>query len=52
LGWIIDYDKKSQVLVLDENKYHCVCPIVASDHGMNSFKAIPYFIGTIEALQK
>lgn len=27
-GWKIDYDMKSGVLIADENKDHCVCPVI------------------------
>ena len=27
-GWIIDFDKNSGVINVDENKSHCVCPLI------------------------
>lgn len=27
-GWKVDYDKEKRILIADENKNYCVCPIV------------------------
>lgn len=34
-GWQIDYDKTTKVLIADENKDHCVCPILEQKEGLN-----------------
>lgn len=35
-GWIINFDETSNVLIADENKEHCVCPVVEYDKGVDS----------------
>lgn len=35
-GWKIDYYPTTKVLIADENKDHCVCPIVAHKIGMDT----------------
>jgi len=35
-GWRIEYDNTTKVLIVDENKDHCVCPILEQDRGLNS----------------
>jgi hypothetical protein len=32
-AWIIDYDAEAGVVLVNENKSRCVCPLVAEDHG-------------------
>lgn len=27
-GWIVDYDKENGIIIADENKSKCVCPVV------------------------
>lgn len=34
--WKIDYDKKNKVLIADENKNFCVCPIIAHNKTINT----------------
>lgn len=34
--WQIDYDKSTKILIADENKDHCVCPILEHKKGLNS----------------
>ena len=31
-GWIVDYDAAAGVVMANENKDHCVCPLVAEEH--------------------
>ena len=40
-GWKIDYNKTTKVLIADENKDHCVCPILEHKKGLNT-RAICY----------
>lgn len=35
-GWIISYDKTNGIIIADENKPNCVCPIVAEGDKMSS----------------
>jgi hypothetical protein len=35
-GWIINFDETSNVLIADENKEHCVCPVVEYDKEVDS----------------
>lgn len=35
-GWKIDYNKTTKVLVADENKDNCVCPILEYKKGLNT----------------
>lgn len=35
-GWRIDYDKTTKILIADENKDYCVCPILEHKKGMNT----------------
>jgi hypothetical protein len=35
-GWKIDFDETSNVLVADENKDYCVCPVVNNGRGVDS----------------
>jgi hypothetical protein len=35
-GWKIDLDKTSRVLIADENKDYCVCPVVNYEKGVDS----------------
>jgi predicted hydrocarbon binding protein len=35
-GWIIEYSKQDGVIMIDENKEACVCPLVRKDIGMKS----------------
>jgi predicted hydrocarbon binding protein len=35
-GWKIDYNKTTKVLIADENKDYCVCPILEHKKGLNS----------------
>jgi hypothetical protein len=35
-GWKVDYDKEKRVLIADENKNYCVCPIAAYNKDINS----------------
>lgn len=32
-GWIVNYDDQEHVIIADENKEYCVCPIVRSMEG-------------------
>ncbi len=32
-GWIVDFDPVSGVVVVNENKVACVCPLISPDHG-------------------
>lgn len=35
-GWKVDYDKKRKVLIADENKNYCVCPIAVHNKEKDS----------------
>jgi hypothetical protein len=35
-GWKIDYNKTTNVLIADENKEYCVCPVLEYKKGINS----------------
>ena len=35
-GWIIEYNKQDGVILIDENKDVCVCPLVNKDIGVKS----------------
>jgi hypothetical protein len=35
-GWKIDYNKTTKILIADENKDNCVCPILEHKKGMNT----------------
>lgn len=35
-GWKIDYNTSTKVLIADENKNYCVCPIVEHNKGLNT----------------
>lgn len=35
-GWKIDYNKTTKVLIADENKDYCVCPILEHKKGLNT----------------
>lgn len=35
-GWKIDYNPTTKVLIADENKEHCVCPVIEHKMGMNT----------------
>lgn len=35
-GWRIEYDKTAKVLIADENKNYCVCPILEHKKGLNT----------------
>lgn len=35
-GWRIDYNRTTKVLIADENKDHCVCPILEHKKGLNT----------------
>lgn len=35
-GWKVDYDKANGVIVADENKSYCVCPMVNKENGIRS----------------
>lgn len=35
-GWQIDYNKTTKVLIADENKDYCVCPILEHKKGLNT----------------
>lgn len=35
-GWIIDYDKQNGVILIDENKNFCCCPLVNKETGIKS----------------
>lgn len=35
-GWRIDYNKTTKVLIADENKDYCVCPILEHKKGLNT----------------
>lgn len=35
-GWKIDYNQESNVIVADENKAYCVCPMVNKEKGVRS----------------
>jgi len=32
-GWVVDFDEASGVVLVDENKAQCVCPLISKDHG-------------------
>ena len=35
-GWRIDYNKTTKILIADENKDYCVCPILEHKKGLNT----------------
>ena len=35
-GWKIDYNKTTRVLIADENKDYCVCPVLEHKKGINT----------------
>ena len=35
-GWKIDYQKEKGILLADENKNYCVCPMVNQEKGVKS----------------
>ncbi len=35
-GWKVDYNKATKVLIADENKDYCVCPVLEHKKGMNT----------------
>lgn len=35
-GWRIDYNRTTKILIADENKDHCVCPILEHKKGLNT----------------
>ncbi|MFB6320446.1 DUF6144 family protein [Saccharicrinis sp. FJH54] len=35
-GWKIDYDKTTKVLIADENKTYCVCPVLEHNKEVNT----------------
>ncbi|MFC0878624.1 hypothetical protein ACE01N_18660 [Saccharicrinis sp. FJH2] len=35
-GWKIDYNKTAKVLIADENKANCVCPVLEHKKGLNT----------------
>jgi hypothetical protein len=41
-GWKIDYDKGNKILIADENKNHCVCPIADNFNNETDSSAICY----------
>lgn len=35
-GWKIDYDKENGIIIADENKNYCVCPMINKEKGTES----------------
>ena len=35
-GWKFDYNKKSKLLIADENKDYCACPVLEHKEGLNT----------------